>query len=272
MPEGSRTALHDGRFVRPSPSTAAPAAVDAHRLAELKRRRDELRFEVEQGEMAQSESDPWSERITLLNETLATITADRDAVIATPVAPSWPVPDVAIDDLVVTAAEPSSVRFVIASEPFLYAEEIDWDQRGGAVVRGDLRHQEGDVAAIVPAETPQAVRQALTDHLVSSLMTFATDMRNRALDDTAMPAHPSLRDLASPCPACGGWQEWGGRCPACTERDMRLQALHTELLRIHDDRAAEAETRHQLIEHLPLARRRLADVDAELAILRSTTP
>lgn len=269
MPEGARTAHHDGRFVRPAESTVAPAKVEAHRLVELNRHRDELRFEVEQGELAQSESNPWSERITLLNDTLATIKADREAVIATPDAPSWQVPDVPIDNLIGTAEEPSSIRFAIASEPFLYAEEIDWDQRGGAVVRGDLRHQEGDVFAILPVETPQALRQALSDHLVSSLMTFATDMRNRSLDDEALPAHISLRDLAAPCHECGGWQEWGGRCPACTERDMRLQTLHMELLRIHDDRTAEAETRHQLIEHLPLARRRLASVEAELAVVRS---
>lgn len=273
MPEGSRTAVHDGRIVRPAESTAAPVSSSGsqRRLEKLNRRRDGLRFDVEQGELAQTESNPWSERIALLEETLATIVADREAANSTPAAPSWPVPELPVEALQVTAGEPASVRFSISSESFLYAEEIDWDQRGGAVVRGDLRHQDGEFSKIVPPETPESLQLALENHLDSSLMTFATDMRDRALNQEGQHEHLALSDMASPCPVCGGWREWGGRCPACTTRDQRLQTLQAESLRIMDERAAEADVRHRLIERLPLSRRRLADVEEELTSMKSKT-
>lgn len=273
MPEGSRTAVHDGRIVRPAESTAAPSSNSGsqRRREELNRRRDGLRFDVEQGELAQAKTNPWSERIALLDETLATIAADREAANSPPSAPAWPVPDLPVEALQVAADEPASVRFSINSETFLYAEAIDWDQRGGAVVRGDLRHQDGDVAKVVPPKTPESLQTALENHLASSLMTFATGMRDLALKETDLPAHPTLSDMASPCPECGGWREWGGRCPACTIRDLHIQTLQAESRRIMDERAAEADVRHRLIERLPLARRRLADVEDELASIESKT-
>ena len=273
MPEGSRTAPRDGRLVRPAEPTGPPQSPSRaeRRRTELERRRSGLLFDVEQGELAQTDPNPWGERIALLDQTLATIRADRGALDAMPLAPSWELPAEPIRALGVTPDEPAAVRFSVADEPFLYQEAIDWDQRGGAIVRGDLQHQAGDVAAIVPANTPHDLRSALEQHLASSLLSFATDMRDRGLERQDLPETPTLRDLAMPCPECGGWRNWGGRCAACAERDLRRQALHAEAVRIQDERAAEAEIRHRLIERLPLARRRLADVEAELTTLRSNT-
>jgi hypothetical protein len=44
-------------------------------------------------------------------------------------------------------------------------------------------------------------------------------------------------------------------------------ALRRETNRLLDERTIEAEERHKLIEGLPLARRRLRDVESELARL-----
>ncbi|MGI8643641.1 MAG: hypothetical protein ACR2LS_05945 [Thermomicrobiales bacterium] len=271
--EGTRTAVHDGRVVRPAKSTTLSSTSKGsdRRQADLERRRQGLIFDIDQGELAQTKPNPWSERIALLDETLTTIAADREAVEAAPQAPFCQVPDVPIHIRDVTSGEPATVRFDIGAERFFYAEEIDWDQRGGAIVQGDLRHQKGDVAAIVPADTPEELRPPLARHLAASTLTFATALRDWALAGEPLPIGPTLRDLASPCPKCGGWSEWGGRCPACAERDLQLQELHTEMLRIQDERATEAEIRHRLMERIPIARRRLADVEAELATLRSKT-
>jgi hypothetical protein len=273
MPEGARTAPRDGRMPRPAQAQAHPrTAAEGHhrRIQELLRRRDALLFDVEQGEIAIRDDNPWSERIQLLDSSLETIEQDRAVIEAMHREPGCEVPPVPIEHIAVTSDEPASVRFSIDGEVFHFAEEIDWDQRGGAVVRGDLQPRQGDVTHVLPNETPADQREALALHLGASLLTFATDLRDRALEQQALPQQPTLRDLASPCPRCGGWQDWGGRCSACVERDMRKRSLHAEALRIQDERAAEEETRHRLAERLPLARRRLADVEAELTALRTS--
>ncbi len=275
VPEGSRAASPDGRLPRPDESRAnprSPSGGSSRRLAELTRRREALLFDVEQGELAAAESNPWSDRIALLEETLKTIAADRAMLAAAPPEPAWPVPAVPVESLTVSADEPVSIRFTINGEPFHYAEEIDWDQRGGAVVRGDLQRQQGNIANIVPTETPDEQREPLEQHLAASLLTFVTDLRDRALEGQPLPANPTLGDLASPCPDCGGWRDWAGRCAACAKRDLQRRALHAEAVRIQDERATEAETRHRLIERLPLSRRGLADVESELAALQDREP
>ncbi|HEV2109102.1 MAG TPA: hypothetical protein VGR16_12635 [Thermomicrobiales bacterium] len=275
MPEGSRAAPRDDRLPSPDASRAAPrspSAGSSRRLAELTRRREALLFDVEQGELAAAESNPWSDRIALLEETLQTIEADRATLDVVPSEPAWPVPPVPVESVTVSADEPASIRFTINGEPFHYAEEIDWDQRGGAIVRGDLQRQQGNIANIVPAETPDEQREPLERHLAASLLTFATDLRDRALEGQPLPENPTLRDLASPCPDCGGWRDWAGRCATCAERDLQRRGLHAEAVRIQDERAAEAETRHRLIERLPVSRRRLADAEANLVALQDQGP
>ena len=259
----------------PPPRERAPAGDPASqdRLASLRKRRDGMRYDLERAEAANRPANPWRDRIALLDESLATIEADLARLGAMPPLPAFPLPPVPIEEIAVATTDPVTVSFRIGAERFLFSEETDWDQRGGPVVRGDLRHREGDAAALLPAETPPDRREALAGHLGESVIVFATDLRNRALDGeppapTGQPL-PTLADLAAPCPVCGGWREWGGTCETCAARAYEEQRLNAEAVRLQTEREAEENDRHKWAERLPLARRRMADVEAEIAKLEA---
>ncbi|MDQ3513313.1 MAG: hypothetical protein M3462_06535 [Chloroflexota bacterium] len=271
--EGARTARHDGSLPRPRPTTSMPrgAGTDARRqrrFDELVRRRDGLRFDVEQGELARQAGNPWSERVALLNETLTTVAADRESLDQEPREPGWPVPPVPVEHIEVRAGDLVTVDFEVAGERFSFAEAADWDQRGGPVVRGDLRPVSGSMEAVAAAldGAPAGGREALIAHL-DDFLPFAADLRDRALVGTPLPRRVTLADLAAPCPECGGWRDWLGTCPRCAGRDAARRVLRQEEERIMAERDAEMEIRHRLTERLPLARRRLADIEAELTSL-----
>ena len=270
VPEGARTATHGGP--QPRPATPRPASplddpTRERRRRELLRRREAVLFDIEQGELALRPQNPWQERIDLLGDALATVDVDRDALARRPPEPTFTVPPVPITGIEATAGEQASVRFAIDGERFTFAEEVDWDERGGAVVRGDLRYQAGDVARLIPAEAPSDLRDALERHLTDSVAVFATDLRDRALADEPLPSAPTLADLARPCSECGAWANWHGRCPACSRRERERQAFHAETARLEAERSREEEERHRWAERLPVARRRLADIEADLAAL-----
>jgi hypothetical protein len=162
---------------------------------------------------------------------------------------------------------PATVEFRIGPERFRFEEETDWDQRGGPVVRGELRRRAGDVANLVPPASPDELHPALTTHLTDSVTAFATDLRDRALDNEPLPAAPTLADLARPDPEHGGWLDWRGASAVGAQRAWRRQQLQAEAQRLLSEREAEMEDRVKWAERLPIARRRLADVDAEIAKL-----
>ena len=248
---------------RPAPASPDPATQD--RLTQLRKRRELVAFDLERAESATRPDNPWQERIDLLAESIAGVEADLAALAALPPEPSFPLPETPITGIEATAGEPAAVRFAIGPERFLFEEETDWDQRGGPRVRGDLRQRTGDAAALLPPDTPPDRRDALAAHLADGLSVFATDLRDRALDGEPLPASPTLADLARPCPECGGWRDWRGHCDACARRAWQRQTLRQELARFDAERTAEAEDRHTWTERLPIARRRLADVDAQIA-------
>jgi hypothetical protein len=261
-PSGVRLPLH-GKV--PSPATTPDGQGQARRLAELRRRRQEALFDVEQGELAEAPDNPWAERIDPLSGALAAIEADRQRLDARPTMTPLALPAMPMDFVVARNDEQIEVDFGIEGERFRYAEETDWDERGGPTVRGDLRRQAGDPAELLPPDLPPDRRGALLNHLDGSLDVFATDLRDRVLAGAPMPDRPTLADLAQPCPRCGGWRDWLGRCPECARRDMRRRKLRQEGQRLERERAAEAEERHRLVDRLPVARRRLALIEAELA-------
>ena len=236
-------------------------------LARLRQRRDAARYDVEQAELATRPENPWQARIALLDEAIATVEADLARLAERPPAPYFPLPPTPITGVTATTTEPAEVRFSIGPEAFHFTEEIDWDQRGGAVVRGDLRRRAGDAARLIPAETPADLREPLTRHLTDSLAVFATDLRDRALDGEPLPAAPTLADLARPCPICGGWQDWRGTCAVCAQRAWERQQLEGEARRLAAEQDQEADDRHRWAERLPVARRRLAQAEAELTKL-----
>jgi hypothetical protein len=165
--------------------------------------------------------------------------------------------------------EPVSVAFTIGPERFRWEEEIDWDQRGGPVVRGQIVQRSGNAAALVPPEVPIERRGELERHLAESASVFALDLRDRALDGEPLPERPTLADLARPCPVCGDWLDWHGHCDTCATRAYRRQTLRAEAARLAQERDDEEEDRHKWSERFPVARKRLADLDADIARLEA---
>nr|MBA3413979.1 hypothetical protein [Chloroflexia bacterium] len=222
----------------PPPRDRAPAGDPATRdkLAALCRRREGMRYDLERAEAAHRPDNPWRQRIALLDESLGTIEADLVRQEAIRPLPGFPLPPVPIEEVTVEPADPLAVSFRIGPERFRFSEESDWDQRGGPVVRGDLRLREGDAAALVPTTTPPDRRDALASHLAESVIVFATDLRDRAVDgEPPLPPErrqPTLTDLAEPCEVCGGWREWGGTCETCAARAYQAQLLNAEAVRL----------------------------------------
>jgi hypothetical protein len=224
-------------------------------------------FDVEQAESAAQPDNPWYERMALLDEALMAVARDREALAALPAQPGEPVPPTPILNIQIDAATPSEVSFTIGAERFDYSEDIDWAERGTQLVKPELVHRSGNPAALVPPALSEDRREALRDHLVSSLFVFATDLRDRALNDHPLPEAPTLADLARPCDDCGGWRDWHGTCAECQRRAWQQQHFAAEEERLRGERKQEEDERARLADRLPIARRRLAEVDAEIAAL-----
>ncbi|MFT4037577.1 MAG: hypothetical protein QM692_05305 [Thermomicrobiales bacterium] len=248
-----------------------PAADPAmqQRLDTLRRRRDMAAYDLERAESARLPENQWRERIDLIDRSLETIEADLAALEAIPPRPVFALPETPLSDVAVSLDEPVSVSFTITGEPFRWEEEIDWDQRGGPVVRGDLRQHTGDVAAILPPGVPAARREDLLRHLAESVTVLAVDLRDRALEGQPLPEGITLADLARPCPTCGDWLDWRGSCATCAHRAWQRQTLRQEGNRLAQERDELEDDRAKWAERLPVARKRMADVEADLAALET---
>lgn len=262
---GARTLPpHMQRIVEERARPRRDLSVDEQRAA-FERKRITIEFDIAQGELASDEENPWTHRIELLTEAMETVKEDQEALKNVPAEPYAPVPPTPISDITVKKDDAIHVSFTINGHVFRYEEVLDWAERGHSVATPELRVVECPVTEIIPASIPEHLRGRLTEHLTDSLGVFATDLRDRALDDKPIPANVTLADLARECPVCGGWADWHGRCDACTRRKGEEQALRMEQNRLLRERANEAEERHRLAERLPLARRRLRDLETEIA-------
>jgi len=239
------------------------------RLATLERRRTGTLYDIEQGELATKDDNPWKQRIGLLTEALQTVEDDYAAAETVVPGPHHLLPDTPIADIAVEFEDDvATVRYRVGDEVFVYEEPLDWAERGHQITRLELRHVAGEAVRLVPDDTPGDLREALVHHLQTSLFVLATVLRDRTLEEEPLPDHIVLADLARPCPTCGGWTDYRGRCQNCALRAARLQELFRERTRLLNERAAEIEEQHRMAERLPLARRRLADIDAEIAAIR----
>lgn len=252
-------------IVRRRPQAADPAM--QQRLDTLHQRRDMAAYDVERAIAARQSENPWRERMALLDSSLETIEEDLRALDALQPLPVFPLPETPITDIAVQIEEPASVSFTIGPEHFRWEEEVDWDQRGGPVVRGQIQQRSGNAAALAPPNIPPERREALERHLADSLTAFAVDLRDRSLEGEPLPERPALADLARPCPECGDWLDWRGHCATCATRAWQRQNLHLEAVRITQEREEEEADRYKWSERLPVARKRLADLDAEIAKL-----
>lgn len=248
-----------------------PAADPAmqQRLDTLRRRREMAAYDLERAESARQPENAWRERIALLDHSLATIETDLQALDAIPPLAPFALPETPLTGVAVSLEEPVSITFSIGPEHFRWEEEIDWDQRGGPVVRGQLRQRSGDVAAILPADVPPARREDLLRHLAESVNVLAVDLRDRALEGEALPSRITLADLARPCPVCGDWLDWRGHSSTCAQRAWQRQNLRQEAARLEKEREELEEDRYKWSERLTVARKRFADIEAEIAAVET---
>lgn len=239
------------------------------KLARLERSRLAAIYDVEQGELAASPDNPWRERIDLLTQAMKTVEEDRAKLRIIEPSPFFPLPATPITGIAVETDPVADVTFGVGGQQFHYEEDRDWAERGHQLTHTELRQSAGDVPALLPADVPAELRDPLLAHLDESLFVFASDMRDRTLDQVALPDQPVLADLAQPCPVCGGWTDWQGRCQACRNREAGMQALKREENRLLSERSQEAEERHRLAERLPIALRRLKDIEVEIEALQA---
>jgi hypothetical protein len=231
----------------------------------FERQRLALEFDIAQGELASDPENPWTHRIELLTEALETVGDDQAALKDVPPEPYYPLPPTPITDISIERNDAISLGFMIDGHSFEYAETLDWAERGHQISAPEFRIMRADIDAIIPDSVPEDLRGPLRRHLSDSLAVFATDLRDRTIDEAPLPSNPTLADLATKCPTCGGWADWRGRCDACTRRKGREQELRMEQNRLLRERASESEERHRISERLALARRRMADLKTEIA-------
>ncbi len=128
----------------------------------------------------------------------------------------------------------------------------------------------GDVAALIPAEFSQDQRAALETHLRQSLFVFASDIRDRTLEGNALPV-ATLADLARPSAEHGGWLDWAGQSANQQAKEEARHNLLAERSRLETERAQLVEDQVRTAENLPIARRRLADLEREIETLMADT-
>lgn len=243
-------------------------AAESRRVA-LERRRMAIQFDIDQGELALSPDNPWTHRIELLTEALANVEAElAEARVVAP-GPFFPLPETPIEQISVSESEPYSVSFQIGDVAFAWSERLDWAERGGLLAQPDFVQDAGSVDSLIPEETPEDLRAPLRNHLLESVTAFAIHLRDARLDGEELATGTTLADLARPCPVCGGWMDFNGACNTCAMRKVQEQRLFQERQHMMKERSSEAEERHRLGERLPLALRRMADLERELAELDS---
>ena len=243
----------------------------ANRLVALRKRREALAHDVESATNAGTDDNRWRAEIKLIVQAIHEIDADRAAIDATPPGPAGAaLPATPITGVAVDVGPVARVRFRIGDTHFSYAEEIDWAERGTQLARSELIPDAGDVEVLIPATVPADQRQALAEHLEQSLFAFASDLRDRTLNRESIP-EATLSDLARPSTECGGWLDWLGQSAAQQEREASKAVLFAERQRLMADRARLIEDQNKIAENLPIARRRLAELDREIEAITAGT-
>lgn len=239
----------------------------AARLRRLRQRRASVLYDVERAEEAGRPDNSWDQRIALIDETIKGVERDLASVDHDRHPEGAALPPTPIDDISVTSDPVPTVSFSVGNERFTFQEDIDWAERGFQIARSDLVLQSGDSSHLVPESVSGEERQRLAEHLSASLFAFATDLRDRSLERQPLPTGATLADLAKPSAEHGGWLDWRGDAPEKSRRDARRAQLTAELGRFRSEQAREREERARWEDRLPIARRRLSEIDAEIASL-----
>ena len=143
-----------------------------------------------------------------------------------------------------------------------------------------VRLEQGGSAGQGPPRPGRRRRRALTlrsDQLGDAAVQRLVEVGGRhrlALepghDPVADPGDRGLdltEELARPDELNGGWLDWNGHSALGSEKQAKLREIESEEHRLLAERARDIEDMEKLADRLPIALRRLADVDAEIAAL-----
>jgi hypothetical protein len=254
-------------------------ATRERRRSRLERRVKDLTLDIQKAETALAEQNRWSERVAEIDQAIEQAHQDAAAILK----PAQPQEPVALAETPVViehvhpgrAAEvrhevgeelipgdPADIRFRVGDVAFRYTDEIDWSERGHTRSETQLRRVEGNIEHLIPGKVPEERRDELHEHLAHSLSTFAEHLQMNAFENRPQPAM-TLATLAQPCPVCGGWQDWKGRCPGCQRRQWEAQHIHGEIDRLIAERDQQEEEAQSWRERLPILRRQLAEAQKE---------
>ena len=242
----------------------------ASRLRRLRQRRASVLYDVERAEEATQLDNSWDQRIALINEAIRNVEADLKKIDIDRRPAGVALPTTRIENIAVALKPPPSVSFSIAGETFAYEEDLDWSERGFQIARSDLVPRSGNAASLIPERVSRADRARLLEHLTNSLFVFATDVRDATLNNRPLPNGATLADLANPSVDYGDWLDWSGNSPEKKRRDLKRAEIAAELERFRSEQAKEIEERARWEDRLPIARRRLAEIDGEIAALGKT--
>lgn len=252
-------------------SGAPPIIREAERrsLTRLVRRETNLHYDIAQAESSLRPENRWTERMGQLDEAIDQAGADLAALVpeshgeervtlpATPILVSQ-----------VSPRDPAEVVLAIEGTTVRYREEPDWAERGHQLALPQLTLAAGHPAELVPAGLGDELRERLAVHLANGLSIVANEALERAVDGEP-PPQVTLAELARPCERCGGWEDVKGRCPACTALDRRRDEIRAARDRLLDEREEVAQDMARMRDRLPVFRRQLAEVEADIAKLRA---
>jgi hypothetical protein len=249
--------------VTPRQDTATAQAIDdpaiASKLRSLQRRRESLQQEVNAALDASQDSNRWRAEIALIDQAMTEIDADMEALPASSGPPGRNLDPLPISVISFTSEPVVSMQIQIGDHRFALAEDLDWAERGFQLARSDIHIDSGDFSWVSNDES-------LQEHLLASLIVYATDARDRIIEGEPVP-EASLADLAQPSPEFGSWLDWHGNSPFNQHREIQLQAMRVERHRLEQERATLIEEEVKTAESLPFAQRRLREVEAEIESL-----
>jgi len=248
-----------------------PADPDlAARLVALRKRREALLHDVTSAEEAGAEHNRWRTEIALIDQAMDETERDLKEIGTTVGPAGTALPPAEITDISCETEPVVRVRFRIGADEFSYSEEIDWAERGHQLARSELIAEQGNIDALIPADFPASERTAAQSHLERSLFAFASDIRDRTLNEQAVPS-ATLADLAKPSREYGGWLDWTGQSAIQSAHEAERNRLRAELERLQSERARLIEDEAKTAELLPIARRRLAELDRDIEAINPGT-
>ena len=250
------------------PDAPVVREAERRRLRRLLQRRDDLAYDIAHAEQAFLPENRWVDRARELDAAIAEAEADLAALQPSPHEPGPMLPETPIRVVEVDAGDQASVVLAVDDVRLGYREEPDWAERGHQLAPPRLSRVRGDVDVLLPEGRDAADRADLAEHLRHSFAVVAEDTLAAARDGQPLP-QMTLADLARPCPVCGGRLDPKGRCPTCMALDWRRQALRDAVDRLLAERDATLADLARTRDRLPVVRRQLAEVEADIAQLQA---